>query len=168
MTHPIWVKYTPVDSSHEHLLMLSDGTIGIGELLEELDDCANEFATQVERCNGDRHGSHGQTHSHADVEEAYRIAKFQLLTTDYGREWEGMEQDIRAWKKWQGPVPAAVLQVSADDPNQDELLVTDREGNLYKRDLNQKVLTNLLPSPEEYGGKPNKDGLGWTMPPKEK
>jgi len=168
MTHPIWVEYWPEHSTHNHLLLLSDGTISHSELLADIEACAEELAEQVRRCNDDRHDGHGQAHSHEEIEKAHKMAVYQLFSRDYAADWEEIERGIRAWKKWKGPVPAAIIQMSADDPKKEELLITDSEGNLYKRDIIQDVLRDVLPPPQEFGGRPNKLGLGWTMPPKER
>ena len=122
----------------------------------------------MRRCNDDRHDGHGQAHSHEEIEKAHKMAVYQLFSRDYAADWEEIERGIRAWKKWKGPVPAAIIQMSADDPKKEELLITDSEGNLYKRDIIQDVLRDVLPPPQEFGGRPNKLGLGWTMPPKER
>lgn len=165
---PIWVEYWPEGSTHNHLLMLSDGSLSHGELLEELEDCAQEFAEQVERCSGDhhrdRHGNpHGQTHPQNEVEKAHKMAIFQLMTRDYTADWQEIEKSIIAWKKWEGPVPAAIVQMDKD--GKEELLITNDTGDLFKPELNQDILKDIMPPPKELGAKPNKEGPGWTMPP---
>lgn len=167
---PVWVEWWPPGEPHGHQLLLDDGAPANrfsfnGEALE---DAAGELAEAVAICNENRHDGHGKLHSHQDAEDAYHIAVYQLLTIDYEAEWKQIQDDIKKWQKWQGPVPAAVLMPDIQDSNEWSVMIPDQHGDPVMYKTRPKALKGLMASPEEMGAKPNKLGIGWTAKPKRK
>ena len=39
MAYPVWIEYVPDGSTHPHMVILSDGTISMAELLSDVEDC---------------------------------------------------------------------------------------------------------------------------------
>lgn len=160
MTAPIWVEFTPFGSTHAHQLLIADGDLTLNQVLADIEEYADELAEGVRRCSKDRHKGHGQAHPPDAPELAFHTAIRQLFTFDYEKEWQEMLQRERAYKKWGGPVPAAVILPSYDNPKDWEMLVTDAEGNPYMYPVKRNVLD--IPAPNQVGARPNREGIGWT------
>ena len=162
MAHPVWIEYVPNGSTHPHMVILSDGTISMKELLSDVEDCAEELAEAVRRCSPERHGNHGQEHSEADAQEAFKAGVNQLLTKDFAQEWEELNKKIELHKRWGKQVPAAMLQPASDGKNW-EAIVPDENGTPYIYDMSSDVLGGVMPLPHEVGAMPNPDGPGWIV-----
>ncbi len=162
MAHPVWIESVPNGSTHPHMVILSDGTISMKELLSDVEDCAEELAEAVRRCSPERHGNHGQEHSEADAQEAFKAGVNQLLTKDFAQEWEELNKKIELHKRWGKQVPAAMLQPASDGKNW-EAIVPDENGTPYIYDMSSDVLGGVMPLPHEVGAMPNPDGPGWIV-----
>ena len=162
MAHPVWIEYVPNGSTHPHMVILSDGTISMKELLSDVEDCAEELAEAVRRCSPERHGNHGQEHSEADAQEAFKAGVNQLLTKDFAQEWEELNKKIELHKRWGKQVPTAMLQPASDGKNW-EAIVPDENGTPYIYDMSSDVLGGVMPLPHEVGATPNPDGPGWIV-----
>ena len=162
MAHPVWIEYVPNGSTHPHMVILSDGTISMKELLSDVEDCAEELAEAVRRCSPERHSNHGQEHSEADAQEAFKAGVNQLLTKDFAQEWEELNKKIELHKRWGKQVPAAMLQPASDGKNW-EAIVPDENGTPYIYDMSSDVLGGVMPLPHEVGAMPNPDGPGWIV-----
>jgi hypothetical protein len=167
---PVWVEWWPENEPHGHNLLLDDGALENRFIFngEALEDAAGELAEAVAICNEGRHSGHGKTHSSQDMEDAYHTAIYQLLTIDFQAEWKEIQDDIRKWQKWQGPVPAAVLMPDIHDSKQWNVMIPDKNGDPVMYQARPNALTGLMPSPEEMGARPNKLGVGWTTKPRRK
>ena len=154
-----WVQYHPEGSPHSHMVVLGDGRV----LLTEIEEAAEELAEAVLRCNDMRHKGHGHSHSQQEADKAYYAAIDQLTTKVFYTEWHEMMRQIRIYKKWGGPPPAAVLMPSFDNPREWEAMIPDTEGNPYMYKMNKQVLEDIVPYPSDWGAKPNKQGVGWTL-----
>jgi len=154
-----WVRYHPKGSNHEHMVILGDGKI----LLTEIEEAAEELAESVMLCNEDRHKGRGIEHGQEEAEKAFKAAVEQIQTVDFDEYWEEIQRQIRVYKKWGGPPPAAVMLPSFDDPKKWEVMIPDSEGTPYMYDMDQKVLGDIVPYPQDLGARPNKQGIGWNV-----
>ena len=162
MAYPVWIEYLPDGSTHPHMVILSDGTISMTELLSDVEDCAEELAEAVRRCSSERHSHHGQEHSEEDAKAAFKAGVDQLLTRDFSRDWEELNRKIEQHKRWGGPVPAAVLQPASDGKHW-QAVVPDKDGTPQIYDMSSDVLGGAMPLPDEVGAIPNPDGPGWIV-----
>ena len=160
--NPIWVQYWAEDAPHGHLVLLSDGLVPEVDIYGDIEGCAEELAKAFMKCNEDRHKGKGITHSQQEIEQAYRVAVFQLQTKDFAADWADLNQKIAIFQKWGGHPPAAMLSYSPEDPKQETLMVLDKNGNPHWYNIDKKMLGDILPPPQEgLNAIKSKTGLGW-------
>lgn len=157
---PVFLSYWPENSPHAHGLLVTNGDISIRAVFTDIEEYAEELAEQVAACGSQAHGK-GRDHPHEEVEKAYKMAVFHLLTKDFDAEWKELQRQIRVFKKWGGTPPAAVMLPNAENPREWEVLIPDKEGNPYMYKMHKGVMEDIL-DPRDTG-KPNKHGLGWTI-----
>ena len=111
---PVFVVWWPEGEAHGHQVVISLP----GELMTldggAIEEFATELAEAVEGCNEERHGGRGKTHSHLNVQDAFREAQLQLTLRDYDSEWTAFQQAVKERRLWGGPVPKSVVFYDAD------------------------------------------------------
>ena len=96
-TYPVFVSYWPEGSPHGHGLLVTDGSETMAEIFAQgIEGYAEELAEQVAMCGDQSHG-HGRHHPKQEVERAYKMSVFQLLTKDFAAEWEEIQHDIKLY-----------------------------------------------------------------------
>jgi len=162
-TYPVFVSYWPEGSPHGHGLLVTDGSETMAEIFAQgIEGYAEELAEQVAMCGDQSHG-HGRHHPKQEVERAYKMSVFQLLTKDFAAEWEEIQHDIKLYQKWGGQPPAMVFLPSADDPQQWHLMVPDQEGDPVLYELRKGIIDDILDPRQDPTAKPNQIGPGWTI-----
>lgn len=128
----------------------------IGDI-EDIEELAELLAELVER------------HVPGHGERAFKAAIEQLQSTDFVGEYLKMERQIKAFQRWGGHPPAAVLQPDELDPKAPWNLVVPTEDGLGPIQV-WKVkpeVTRELPRPQE-GVNAYRDEWGWkAIPPKQ-
>lgn len=143
---------------HAHLVPMGDGRVCV----LEIEEACELLAQAVADCNTDRHNGHGIDHGSDEPELAYKAGVNQLLTKDFSAEFAELHRNMALQKKWGGTPPAAVLLPTQDDPEKWKVMIPDREtGDPVVYDVREKVLEGIVPTPEQAGAKPDKDGIGF-------
>lgn len=157
------VEWWPRHEPHGHLLFLGDVH---GFVEYSVEDAALELAETLQKCNSQRHGGHGKTHSQADLMDAYRGAVHQLLTRDYEKEWEQLQTNKRLYEMWGGPVPRASLFPDEINPREWRLMVPNKTtGQPEVYEVQSNIIYRDIPPPEE-GKTARKGRWGWeAIPP---
>tara|TARA_Y100000310_G_scaffold276043_1_gene292924 strand:+ start:9860 stop:10468 length:609 start_codon:yes stop_codon:yes gene_type:complete len=112
-----------VTPGHIHHVPMSNGVDYLG-----IEEGAELLGEAILACNEDRHNGHGRKHAQGDADAAYKSAIEQLLTRRYDQEWVDLQQKIRAYKRWGGHPPTAVMMPTQDDVKRWQMLVTTLEG----------------------------------------
>ena len=152
----LYVRYQPANCNHEHLVMVGTpwtDPFGFNIDGEALEDIATELATAVQDCRAENwrkeERNMWQQHTADDIEGAYKSAISQIFTKtpeEFALEWAEQDQKQRAYKKWGGPPPKAILLPD------NKILLTDDEGNPTVKEVDSS-LADLLPDPREFGAK---------------
>lgn len=158
---PVWVEWWPAHEPHGHMLLISEGNEVIEDRWTALEDWATELADAVSRCSEERFKGHGKTHSVEDAKAAFAVAMTMLLTKDYEKDWEELEAKQRAYKRWGGPVPAAVIMPTGEDPKKLVVIMPDKEGTPYVYKVRKGVMDGVILPPDFKTAYRDPSGLGW-------
>lgn len=163
VTPHTYVIWWPKSEPHGHLLYAGDPS---GSFEGNAEDIALELVEALERCSPQRHGGHGKAHSTTDLMDAFTTAIQQLQTTDYEKEWEELQTNIRLYEMWGGPVPRAVLFPDELNPREWNILVPDRETGMPRvYEVKNREIARTLPPPQP-GKDARKGRFGWeAIPP---
>mgnify|MGYP005818693285 FL=1 len=144
--------------SHSHLVPMGDGRVCV----LETEEACELLAEAVENCNTDRHDGHGTKHGSDEPEKAYKAGIEQLMTKDFEAEWQVLQRRIMLRDKWGGQPPEAVLFPTQDDPDKWKIVLPDRQtGAPVVYDVKEKALKGIVPTPEQAGAVPDKEGIGF-------
>jgi len=162
---PGWVEYQALGWHHVHGIVFDAGERFTGEMIE---DIAGELAEAVYLCSDARHDGHGQKHSHQEVQDAFKHGAKELLTKDsniFAAEYQELLQKQRAYQRWGGTVPAAVLLPDSIDGREWNAIIPDKEGVPYIYKVNEKALGigQELPVPSAENAR--KGAYGWEALP---
>ena len=157
---PVSVQWWPQGEPHGHMLVISPGNEVVDDAWTTIEDFATELAEAVANCSQERHDGRGRQHSLEDQKNAYYTAIQQLVSRDFDAEWEDTLRRQRAYRKWGGPVPAAVLVPDPHDPKKWLGVMTDKEGEptIYK--VRPHVMDEV-PTPDYQNAVRDPAGFSW-------